>query len=409
MRARLFLGALALLMLAIGASAPAGAEPRSPPVVDTFAPVGGPTISALAADLQTLQAQIAAGDKSAYTAQPGRLKALGAAIAAAKPEVWQSKRETDAAVVYLLSGGQPREVAQLLQSGVVPESETLLLRGAIAYVAGNEAEAQSLLDGLDPRTLDLRFAGQVAFAQSVLQTTRDQAKAIALLDLARLLAPGCLVEEAALRREILLVNDQGDVDRVASLSRQYATRFGRSVYADDFLHGLGAAVVQADLTSTPENFAKLHVVISALTSEIRRAFLLTVARAEALNGKFAVAGAAAAEALRDAPGDSADEARGRLYEAAARVVSSEYDGGVAELQSAAPSKLDKSDQALLAAVRSIASYVRAPQREISPQRERAAAEAPPDPADHAAATIALAEAAMSRTAALAGVAQKESP
>src|SRR5208282_1124754 len=101
---------------------------------------------------------------------------------------------------------------------------------------------------------------------------------------------------------------------------------------------------------------------------------------------------AAAEALRDAPSDSADEARGRLYEAAARILSSEYDGGVAELQSAATSKLDKSDQALLAAVRSVATYVRAPPGEISPQRERTAALTPPDRADQAAATIALAAA-----------------
>ncbi len=274
MKARRLVNALVLLTLAVGACAPASAQ----------------SISAMAADLQALQAQIASGDKSAYAAQPERLKAIGAAIAAAKPEVWQSKSETDAAVIYLLSGGQPRDIVQLLQSGAVPKSEIPLMRGAIAYIVGNEAEAKALLGGIDPRKLDLRLAGQVAFAQSVLETSRDAKKAIALLDLARLLAPGCLVEEAALRREVLLVGDQRDIDRVASLSRQYATRFGRSVYADNFLQGLAAAVLQAGLIEDLPSFQKFSVFVSSLTPDVRRGFLLTIARAEALNGKFAVAG-----------------------------------------------------------------------------------------------------------------------
>ncbi|HYA74001.1 MAG TPA: hypothetical protein VEF36_12675, partial [Roseiarcus sp.] len=197
MKARRLVEAFVALTLGIGACAPASAQ----------------SISALAADLQTLQVQIASGDKSAYAAQPERLKAIGAAIAAAKPEVWQSKSETDAAIIYLLSGGQPREIVQLLESGAVPKSEVSFMRGAVAYIAGNEAEAKKLLGDIDPRTLDLRLAGQVAFAQSVIETSRDEKKAMALLDLARLLAPGGLVEEAALRREISLAGNQRDIDR----------------------------------------------------------------------------------------------------------------------------------------------------------------------------------------------------
>lgn len=381
--------ALVVLTLTIGASAPASAQ----------------SISAMAADLQRLQVQIAAGDKSAYAAQQERLNAIGAAIGAAKPEVWKSKDEADAVIIYLLSGGQPRDVVQLLQSGAVPESETPFMRGAVAYILGNEADAEKLLGGLDPRRLDLRLAGQVAFAQSVLQTSRDEKKAIALLDLARLLAPGCLVEEAALRREILLLNGEHDADRVALLSRQYANCFGRSVYADGFLQSLAAAIVQSGVAESLPNYQKFTPFISALAPEVRRGFLLTIARAEALNGKFAVAGAASADALRDSPSDSAEEARAKLYQAAARIMSPEYDDGVAELQSVAQSKLDRADQALLGAVRSVASYLREPPAEIDLARERAAP-APPDPNDEAAATIALAEAAMSRTAALVGVAEK---
>ncbi len=391
MKARPLINALVLLMLGVGACAPARAQ----------------SISAMAADLQALQAQIASGDKSAYAAQPERLKAIGAAIAAAKPEVWQSKSETDAAIIYLLSGGQPRDIVQLLQSGAVPKSEISFMRGAIAYILGQEADAMALLGGIDPRNLDLRLAGQVAFAQSVLETSRDEKKAIALLDLARLLAPGGLVEEAALRREVALAGDLRDIDRFASLSRQYATRFGRSVYAGNFLQGLAAAVLKADLIHDLPSLEKFRNFVSSLTPEFRRGFLLTIARDEALSGRFAVAGVASGEALREAPSDSADEARGRLYEAAVRILTPEYDNGVAELQSVAPAKLDKRDRALLEAVRGVAAYLREPPVDNGPESEGASpATTPQGGADEAAATIALAEGVISRTARLADVAEK---
>ncbi len=393
MNARPLVKTLVILTLAIGASAPANAQ----------------SISAMASDLQTLQTQIASGDKSAYAAQPERLKAMGAAIAAAKPEVWRSKHETDAAVIYLLSGGQPSDIAQLLQSGAVPKSEMPLMRGAVAYVLGDQTDARTLLAGFDPRKLDFRLAGQVAFAQSVLDTSRDGTKAIALLDLARLLAPGSLVEEAALRREVLLVGDRRDGDRFVSLARQYATRFARSVYADGFLRGMAEAVLKADMIEDLQSFRKFHNLVAVLAPDIRLGFLLTIARAETLNGAFAVAGLASGEALREAPGDSVDEARGRLYEAAARILTPEYDDGVAELRSVAPSKLDRGDRALLGAVRGVADYLRAPPSDVGLEREGASTPPPPAEGDEAAATIAQGEAAINRTAAQAGVAEKGSP
>lgn len=384
--------ALALLAPGLGAGAPARAQ----------------SISAMANDLQALQVKIAAGDKAAYTAQAERIKAIGAAITAAKPDIWQSKTETDAAVIYLLSGGQPRPVALLLQSGAAPASETPLLRGVIAYILGNEAEARALLADIDPLKLDLRLAGQVAFAQSVLATAQDPKKAVALLDLARLLAPGGLVEEAALRREIALVAERRDTGRFTALARQYATRFGRSIYADRFLQGLAGDVMKADLIQDLPSYQKFHPFVSSLTPGERDQFLLTIARAEAVNGKFAVAGIASGEALQEAGSDSPEEARARLYEASAKILTPEYDNGVAELRSVAESKLDKRDQILLGAVRGIATYLR------EPPVETAGANGPPSADaqggnDGVASTIALAESALNRTDGDLGAAGKGKP
>jgi chemotaxis protein MotC len=360
------------------------------------------TVSDLTLDLQNLQARIAAGDKAAYASQAERMNAVGVAIVAAKPEVWQSKRETDSAVIYLLCGGQPRDVVRLVESGAVPASEIPQMRGALAYVLGNEAEAEKRLSGIDARQLPLRLAGPMAFAQSVIETSRDPAKAIELLDLARLLAPGTLVEEAALRREIMLVADRHDVNRVALLARQYASRYGASVYADSFLQALAGALAQFGAIDNPENFNKFNSFFAALAPETRREFLLGLARAAMLSGRFEVAATAAAAVLSGVAPDSVDEARGKLYDAMARILTPDYDAGLAELQGIAPAKLDRRDQELLAAARGVAAFLRqgpvdtAEQPPIDP-----AALATADPSDAVAQTIVLAEAVLGRTAPLA--------
>jgi chemotaxis protein MotC len=367
------------------------------------------TISDLTMDLQNLQARIAAGDKAAFASQAERISAIGAAIIAAKPEVWRSKRETDAAVIYLFSGGQPRDIVRLVESGAVPANEIPLMRGALAYVLGNETEAEKRLSGIDASRLPLRLAGPMAFAQSVIETGRDSVKAIELLDLARLLAPGTLVEEAALRREIMLEADQHDVERVALLARQYVSRFGASVYAEGFLQTLAGALAQSGAIDSAANFDKFHAFFAALAPDTRRGFLLGLARAATLIGRFEIAATAAAAALDGVPPDSVEEARGKLYEAMARILTADYDAALAELQSVNATKLERHDQELLAAARGVAAFIREPPASSaeSPPAD-AAAIASANPKDAVAQTIVVAEAALDRTAPLAAAAPKGS-
>ena len=188
-----------------------------------------------------MQLRIAQGDKAAYAAELNQLKAIGAAIATAGPDTWKSKREADSLVIYILSGGPLAEIEPLLKGDAVLESERPLARGALAYVTNHETEALALLRQTDLTALDARLAGEVAFARSVLETKQDARAAIGLLDWARLLSPGGLVEEAALRREIALLAEARDAGRAAMLIRQYVTRFGSSLYAPDFLRDLAGA------------------------------------------------------------------------------------------------------------------------------------------------------------------------
>jgi chemotaxis protein MotC len=208
-----------------------------------------------------------------------------------------------------------------------------------------------------------------------------------------LVAPGSLVEEAALRREVALLAEQREAGRVSQLARQYATRFDASPYAADFFRQLAQSVARFGLADDPANFALLMGAAANLSVDDKRAFLLALAKATIVNGRFEAAAAAAAEALRGARPDSAEEARSRLYIAAVRILSDGYEAALADLKSLAPGRLDRSDAALLASVRSVASQLR-----LTPSASAVEAQAPSNAgADGPQSTIGLAGETLKRT------------
>jgi len=337
---------LALTLLASPAVAGEGERKGAPPPTPI---VGPPTpLSDMMIDVQRLQARMAQGDKEAYTEQRAKLKAAGEAIAAAGPEAFKSRIERDAVAIYLLSGGQPRDVLKIVERGDFPGAESDLLRGAVGYALGRQSDAEKLLP-FDPNAQSLRLGGQLAYAQSVLLTPKDAKKSLELLDLARLLVPGSLTEEAALRREILLVGDLRDPDRVAFLARQYVERYGKSIYAGNFVQGLAQTANKYDLCANLASLDKFTALLELLTAEQRRAFLLDIARASVVLGRFDVASQAARRSLTSATPGSNDEARARLYDVVSRFPQMDEEQQMAAFAAVDPTKLSAADSNLLAA------------------------------------------------------------
>lgn len=359
-------------------------------------------VSDLVDDLQRMQVKVAQGDKAAYGAELNQLKTIGAAIATASPETWKTKREADSLVVYILSGGSLADVAALLQGDAIVESERALVRGALAYVTNHESDAIPLLQQMDLTALDARVAGEVAFARSVLETKRNKKAAIDLLDWARLLAPGGLVEEAALRREVALLAEGKDVNRLAMLTRQYVTRFAASLYAADFLRDLAGAVVRLGLADDPANYKLVASAVASLPADDRRAFLLNLARSGIVNARFAVAASAATEALASSKTDGPEALRARLYLAVGRLFSDGYEAALADLRAMPESKLDRSDANLLSEARRVATELRvAPDLNVFNTESAAGlTEAGKEKPSGPALTIVQAQAALQRTSSL---------
>ena len=270
--------------------------------------------------LQTLQAQIAGGNATAVAAQRELLSVMEKTFLAADPLVWRDGRNARAAVTFTLSGGSPRLMRSLLALDPPIAIEADLAAGALAYIENREDEARKRLLPLDARSLPMSLGGQVALVQASLVAREDLPKAIGLLDDARLLMPGTLVEEAALRREVFLVAQTGNLDRFEFLSQQYLRRFGTSVYAEDFRQRFATAIARLGIADGDDRFPRLEAILKSSDPENQRALFLQLAQAAVVHGKLGTARSAAADAAALATIGSHDAMRAGLYDAAASIL-----------------------------------------------------------------------------------------
>ena len=269
--------------------------------------------------LQTLQAQIAGGNAAAVAAQRELLAVMEKSFLAADPAVWQDGRNARAAVTYTLSGGSPRLMRSLLALNPPIAVDADLATGALAYIENREDEARKRLSSLDARALPMSLGGQVALVQAGLVAREDLPKAIRLLDDARLLMPGTLVEEAALRREVFLVAQTGNLDRFEFLSQQYLRRFGTSIYAEDFRQRFATAIARLGIADGDDRFPRLEAILKSSDPENQRALFLQLAQAAVVHGKLATARSAAADAAGLAQLGGGDAMRAGLYDSAASI------------------------------------------------------------------------------------------
>ena len=358
-----------------GAESPKPIEPL--PVVPRGLPVE------LMRTLQLLQDRIAKGSTQAHLAQRQLLVHIEQRLLALEPETWADSANTRAGVSLALAGGGPAVLRRMLDSGKVAEADAPLVLGALAYVEGREKEARTLLAKFDPREAPPSLAGQLALTQAALSVRDAPRKAIELLALARLLAPGTLVEEGALRREIFVIAQGGDASRFEALSIQYLRRFRRSVYAGNFRQRFAAALTRLDFASDGARDAKLARMLDEIEPDDRRDLYLLVARAGLDQGRRGTALFAAERAAGLAAPETAAAAQARLYRAAALVVvEGRLDESIQALRSLDRDQFGEADRRLLDEALSAATQIRIPA-----QADAARAAAPlsgqrklPDPA-----------------------------
>ena len=312
----------------------------------------------LVRSLQAVQDGIANGDTAAHGSHIALIRQIGEKLLAADASVWSNPQNGQAVVIYLLSGGAPQVVRKLPRDKLNVDAR--LFDGALAYVEGRQEEARELLKDIKPRTIPSGMGGQVALVQGALFARSEASLAIERLDDARLLLPGTLVEEAALRREILLVGQAEDFDKFEFLTLAYIRHYRNSVYAGDFWQRFSTGMTQSSLALDDRRFARVVALLEQIDRASRLKLYLVIARAALVRGRLAVARLASERALTLSADATADRERAHLFRGASRALTDEYDGGFAELKALDRSKLPERDVLLLNATVQLALDVRKP-------------------------------------------------
>lgn len=357
--------------------------------------------------LSAVQDRIVLGDREARASLPNMIPEIADRLSACEASAWADPRNDRALVAYTLSGGQPRVVRKALQSGTAPQAETTLMSGALAYAEGSEAKAKQTLLQIDPASLSPSLAGLAALAQAALLAKSDRERATRLLDQARLLAPGTLVEEAALRRSALLANEGGDFTRFAASSSHYLRRYSKSLYAEEFRRGFAEAAVRFGLADYRVLRGKLAGLLNELGAQQQVDVYLLIARRGLLEGKIEAA-KFAAEAAVPLSREPRDSARAKFYVAAANILSAAPADGLHDLAGVDGALLSPRDRELRSVVAGLAGQIQKAEDPAPPRADAgSAAQTPePEPADSPAAKLALeAEQSLRRTDALLGSAR----
>jgi chemotaxis protein MotC len=296
--------------------------------------------------LQELQTQIVAGKGKARDEQPKMLADIGKQFIAAPPEAWADPRNARASIVWLLSGGSPRTMRTILRGSGYSRGEFNMARGALAFAEGRASQAKELLVPIEPRTLEPVLGGQIALVQAALVLADDLPKSIELLGVARLLAPGTLIEETALRRQISLVGQTSDAATFAGLARQYARRFKTSLYAQEFRESFAQTFMRIGTRASDDQLVNLEPILESFDVDERCRLSILIARASLLEGSWRSA-AAFAEVVMRPPGDAGcDIPRARLYRAAARIAGPDSDVDLLALEKLDPARLNAEDRAV---------------------------------------------------------------
>lgn len=307
--------------------------------------------------LRSVQDDVAQGSTSAHEEQRRLLRSLGERLRRLPTKVWDDVRNVRAAVYFVLSGGDPAVLKVVIGHTKSPYVERRLLRGALAYGEGRKRDALGLLYPIDVRKLDPVLGGMVALIQGTLVSRGNPKEAVARFDQARLLAPGTLIEESALRQQILLIARQGELERFDLLTDQYSRRFPRSLFAQNFRRQFFAGVARQDFKRATVWISRTEKELMKVPAGERVGLYLAIAQEATKGGNIDIGKFAAEKARALSHAGSRQMARAMLYEGAARVATDEFETGVKLLRDVDLAQLGSADVEIHSAAMAVARSV----------------------------------------------------
>lgn len=309
--------------------------------------------------LQLVQDRIASGDQAALPMQAKLLELVDARMRKATKDDLGDPKNLRALLVYGMSGGNPATIEAAAGRIEMDAGMQAVATGVVAYLTGRPADAVEALKPVDPMTLPPDLGAFVALVKGSLLATDDPAQALTLLDKARLLSPGTLVEEAALRRSIGIAATTGDAARFSRASTQYVEHYLRSPYASQFADAFVSGVIAMHAAISQDRLAD---ITSMMDAEREKVIYLRIARRAAIDGLNDLSAFASARAEDGEGGarESDDDPRALLYASLSAMTSATIDDLREKLKKIDRNRLSESDRALFDAAEAVTHEIAAP-------------------------------------------------
>lgn len=308
--------------------------------------------------LQKLQDDIVMGKPDSLQAYRITLEQSSSWMLKLPNAVWQCERNLDAVAVYLLIGGNPQVGFKALQKSKLTLGQKVPLRAAISYTERDLGTAMGLMEKLDHTILPLSAAAQFALAKSMVISSSDIKQAKFLIDEARRLAPGTLIEEAALRRAIRISGEEKNADEFLRLTHTYLNRFRTSAFFKDFLKNFAFAFVRMPPEMNKKMMVEVKELAKVLPDDQKVVIASYLARNATVNARTDLAKWASNLVMEKTNSRSKLHARMALYSVASEIVDKErMKDAVKVLAGIQENTLDRNDQKLFSAVSSLAERI----------------------------------------------------
>jgi len=313
--------------------------------------------------LERVQDRLVLGDHASQPMQRKLIQMADASFATRESAHFENELNRRALVVYAMSGGNPVTLEAALPLLGKDDPNRTLGEKILFYVNGKPKEAMQAFGSVDPTTYPPDVGMYVALIKGSMMSEAEPANALALLDRARLLAPGTLVEEAALRRSLAAATRLQDATRFARLSEQYVRVYLRSPYASQFADAFVAGIVALQETIDRKRVVD---IVTLMDPEQQKVIYLRIARRAAIDGLVDLAAFAATQAEM-----LADDPRAELYAGLSLVTSGKLDEVVGKLDKIDRDSLSDNDRQLLDAANAIAAglVARGSIAGVSPERQ----------------------------------------
>jgi len=306
--------------------------------------------------LQAAQDSMARGDKNAVETQARLLSELGVQLGMHDEDFLKKRQNFYTILLYLVHGGNPEHVQHLLDKMPQEGADRQLINGILAYTQGREGDFHAALgrENLPHTAWPSALRASIYLALTPYISRKNPELADERLDYIRLVAPGSLFEEAAVRRQIKVAARLGNKDKISRLVRHYTMRFPNSPYIRDFWSEVMEALSSIQDRLEQEEIEKL---LAPMPDKLRIMAYLQLARRALLDGHMEQASTNAQAAQMLANLQDMDDHLAQFYQLAAKAATTQAPLVALQLQDISLEELPERDHALAHAARNVAQAV----------------------------------------------------